>query len=121
MVDAIERTGGDIGQLREVLLGTIAELVPHGCCPDCESALPSWEKALADHPGNTPAEWTHGKLVDGLRVPVWSYDWEPTNGIHRMTGDPGGQQRFAELLGRFDRRGVLLASGRQVRFCGRRW
>lgn len=131
LVDAIERTGGDIGQLREALLGSIAELVPHGCCPDCESALPTYEKALAayeeaaalmaerqaavsaqthpfvvtrnsaihlwncpsapkedlNHPGDTLAEWTHGKEVDGVVVPLRCYDWEPTNEVRRMTGE----------------------------------
>lgn len=131
LVDAIERTGGNFGQLREALLGSIATLVPHGCCPDCEDELPSYEQALAayeeaaaqlaereasisaethpfvvtrnsaihlwncpsapreelSHPGDTLTEWTHGKLVDGVRVPVRRYDWAPTNEVRRMTGE----------------------------------
>ncbi|MGC4886620.1 hypothetical protein [Micromonospora sp. DT227] len=131
LIEAIERTGGGIGQLREVLLGSIDKLVPHGCCPDCEEALPSYKQALAAyaeaaermverqasvtpethpfvvtrssaihlwncpsspsedlvHPGDTLAEWTHGKVIDGFLVPVRSYDWEPTNEVRRMTGE----------------------------------
>ncbi|MFI7607429.1 hypothetical protein ACIBTV_20105 [Micromonospora sp. NPDC049366] len=47
LVEAIERAGGEPGMLREALLDCITQLLPHGCCPDCESALPSYEKALA--------------------------------------------------------------------------
>ncbi|MFY1595569.1 hypothetical protein [Micromonospora sp. WMMD737] len=47
MVDAIESTGGDFDTLREVLLGTITELLPNGCCPTCEEYASVHQDALA--------------------------------------------------------------------------